>query len=88
MKEQEEFQPFTNNNTSQSFTPTCCHCHNLGQNRHYFPKQKWQRVNKLVVKSIWIDKSKLEGLVREGPIWVKKMDDGYVVIKPPIMGGG
>ncbi|KAK1553287.1 hypothetical protein Q3G72_032178 [Acer saccharum] len=66
--------------TSQSLTPTCCHCHNVGQNQPYFLKQKWQRVKKLVVKSIWIDKSKLEGLVRERPIWVKKKDNGPILI--------
>ena len=41
---------------------------------------------KISVKSIWVEKSKLEEIGGKGPLWVKKKDNGYVVIEPPILG--
>ncbi|KAK0585748.1 hypothetical protein LWI29_033483 [Acer saccharum] len=77
------------------FSPICYKCHIRGHIGSQCSNMKWQRVTnvspstkKLVVNSLWIDKTKIEGLKRNGPLWVKKSENGYVVVKPPIFDGG
>ena len=81
--------------TNSHFIPICYKCHISGHIGPQCANMKWQRVTnvsprttRLVVKSIWIDTTKLKGLKRNGPLWIKKSENGYVVIKPPIFDGG
>ncbi|KAK0605976.1 hypothetical protein LWI29_032753 [Acer saccharum] len=81
--------------TISHFSPICYKCHIRGHIGSQCANMQWQRVTnvspstkKLVVNSLWIDKTKIEGLKRNGPLWVKKSENGYVVVKPPIFDGG
>ena len=60
--------------TISHFSPICYKCHIRGHVGPQCANMKWQRVTnvsprttKLVVKSIWTDKTKIEGLKRNGP---------------------
>ena len=77
--------------TISHFSPICYKCHIRGHIGSQCANMRWQRVKnvsprttKLVVNSLWIDKTKIEGLKRNGPLWVKKSENGYVMVKPPI----
>ena len=81
--------------TNSHFIPIYYKCHISGHIGPQCANMKWQRVTnvsprttKLVINSLWIDKTKIEGLKRNGPLWVKKSENGYVVVKPPIFDGG
>ncbi|KAK0572783.1 hypothetical protein LWI29_037232 [Acer saccharum] len=72
--------------TISHFSPICYKCHIRGHIGSQCANMQWQRVTnvspstkKLVVNSLWIDKTKIEGLKRNGPLWVKKSENGYVV---------
>ena len=61
--------------TNSHFIPICYKCHVGGLIGPQCANMKWKRVTnvspmttRLVVKSIWIDITKLKGLKRNGPL--------------------